>query len=172
MKINTIKREKTVEEIVKVEYIAADGTVFYNEEECKKYEESALFAVSKQLKRLTDEKISHYDINDEASDEEDVEIFDIQTQKDLENLRRYLYLTAINNGSTEKSLEFYFTSKDGTRADYVFDGVTAGHEVIIFWDYGRNYFWVYGDGSIDGYCEYYRKKIKKLITPKTESEVN
>ena len=33
MKINTIKKEKTIEEVVSVEYIAADGTVFYNEEE-------------------------------------------------------------------------------------------------------------------------------------------
>ena len=172
MKINTIKRERTIEEVVNIEYIAADGVVFYNEEECKKYEESALFAVSKQLKRLTDKNISHYDINDDSSDEEDAEIFDIQTQKDLENLRRYLYLTAINNGATEKSLESCFTSKDETRANFVFDGVTAGHEVIIFWDYARDYFWVYGDGSIDGYCEYYRKRIKNLITPKTESEVN
>lgn len=172
MKINTIKREKTVEEIVKVEYIAADGQVFYNEEECKKYEESALFAVSKQLKRLTDENISHYDINDETSDEEDVEIFDIQTEKDLENLKRYLYLTMIENGATEKNLEYCFTSKDGKRADFVFDGVTVGHEVIIFWNYDCNHFWVYGDGSVNGYCEYFRKRIKNLITPKTEKEVD
>lgn len=51
MRTNEIKR--TVEEVVRVEYIAEDGTVFSNEEECKKYEESALFAISKELKRLT-----------------------------------------------------------------------------------------------------------------------
>lgn len=171
MKINTIKREKTVEEIVKVEYIAADGTVFYNEEECKKYEKTALFVVSKQLKRLTNEKISQEDINDTYGDQ-DAEIFDIQTEEDLKNLKHYLCLKAINNGATEKDLEYCFTSKDGKRADFVFDGVTVGHEVIIFWSYDCDHFWVYGDGSINGYCEYFRKRIKNLIAPKTEKEVN
>ena len=171
MKINTIKKEKTIEEVVSVEYIAADGTVFYNEEECKKYEKTALFVVSKQLKRLTNEKISQADIND-TYDDQDAEIFDIQTEEDLKNLKHYLCLKAINNGATEKDLEYCFTSKDGLRADFVFDGVTVGHEVIIFWSYDCDHFWVYGDGSVNGYCEYFRKRIKNLITPKTEKEVN
>ena len=51
MKVNEIKETKTVEEVVRVEYIAEDGQVFRSEEECKKYEESALFAISKQLRR-------------------------------------------------------------------------------------------------------------------------
>ena len=37
MKRNEIKRERTIEEVVRVEYIAEDGQIFYNEEECKKY---------------------------------------------------------------------------------------------------------------------------------------
>ena len=56
MRVNEIKR--TIEEVVRVEYIAEDGQVFYNEDECKKYEESALFAVSKQLKRLNTKELS------------------------------------------------------------------------------------------------------------------
>ena len=51
MRKNEIK--KTVEEIIGVEYIAEDGTIFNNEEECEKYEKSALFVVSNKLKRLT-----------------------------------------------------------------------------------------------------------------------
>ena len=50
MRKNEIK--KTVEEIVGVEYIAEDGTIFNNKEECEKYEKSALFVVSNKLKRL------------------------------------------------------------------------------------------------------------------------
>ena len=88
MRTNEIKR--TVEEVVRVEYIAEDGTVFRSEEECKKYEESALFAISKELKRLETKKYaSHNDINDSCCDDARVEIFDVQTEKDLENLRRY-----------------------------------------------------------------------------------
>ena len=51
MRKNEIKR--TVEELVRVEYIAEDGKAFYSEEECKKYEESALFVISNKLKRIT-----------------------------------------------------------------------------------------------------------------------
>ena len=91
---NEIKR--TVEEVVRVEYIAEDGQVFRSEEECKKYEESALFAISKQMKRMTNKKfVSQYDINDDCSDEYEVEIFNAENEKDIENIRRYIYLKAI-----------------------------------------------------------------------------
>ena len=50
MKMNEIK--KTVEQVVRVEYIAEDGTVFSSEVECRTYEESALFVISNKLKKL------------------------------------------------------------------------------------------------------------------------
>ena len=86
MRTNEIKR--TVEEVVRVEYIAEDGQVFRSEEECKKYEESALFAINKQLRRLETKKyISHNDINDDCSDDERVEgLAKDLTQREMENL--------------------------------------------------------------------------------------
>ena len=154
MKRNEIKR--TIEEVVRVEYIAEDGTVFYNEEECNKYEESALFAIKKQLKRLNSKFISAYTILDEGSDDCEVEIFDIQTDKDLENLRRYLYLKLSKKYTNIKYVEDYFIN---------FDQITTGHEVIIWWNYDEDGFWKYGDGSINAYLEYIRNNIMKAITP-------
>ena len=171
MKVKEIKETREV--VVRTEYVAEDGEVFRNEEECKKYEESALFAVSKKLKRLTDRNIiSHADINDGCTDDEEVEIFDIQTEEDLENLRRYLYIKAKKNGADEYNVKNCFTSEDGKRKDYVFDGVTCGHEVMIFWTFEEDWFWVYKDGSINGYVEFFKERIKKLITPKTEMKEN
>ena len=149
MKRNEIKR--IVEEVVRVEYIAEDGQVFYNEEECRKYEESALFVVSKQLKRLNKKRMTQYDINDECSDEYEVEIFDIQTEKDLENLQRYVRLQA-------------------RFLDSMFDHITIGHEVILFWNYDKDSCWIVEDGSIDGYCEWTKNNILKCITPETVTE--
>lgn len=167
MRANEVKETREV--VVRTEYIAEDGTVFGSEEECKKYEESALFAISKELKRMTEEDyMSQSDINDGLSYDDTVEIFDVQTDKDLENLGRYLYLKARKNGASEESVKECFTSKDGTRNKHVFDSVTAGHEVMVFWDYEEQWFWVYNDGSINGYCEFFRDKITKLITPKEE----
>ena len=169
MRVNEVKQTKTIEEVIRTEYIADDGQVFYDRNECKEYEESALFALSKQLKRLTkDTEISQYDINDECSEEYAVEIFDIQNDHDLEILRRYLYLKVKKNGIKENNINACFKSEDGKRTDYVFDNVTVGHEVMIFWNYEEDWFWVYGDGSINGYCEYFRDRITKLITPKEE----
>ena len=166
MKINNIKVTKEV--VIRTEYVAEDGVVFYNEEECKKYEESALFAVSKLLKRLTEEDCPKSNINDDLPCDDTVEIFDVQTEKDLENLKKYLYLKARKNGASENYVEECFTSKDGKRNKYVFENVTIGHEVMIFWNYDKDWFWVYNDGSIDGYCEFFRDRITKLITPKDE----
>lgn len=167
MKVKEITETREV--VVRTEYVADDGEVFRNEEECKKYEESALFAVSKKLKRLTKENtITHNDVHEGCWDEEDVEIFNVQTEEDLENLRRYLYLKMRKHGSSEYDLKECFTSENRLRKDFVFNGVTYGHEVMIFWNSDNDSFWVYRNGSINDYVEYHREKIKKLITPETE----
>ena len=104
MKVNEIRKTETIEKLVRTEYIAEDGTVFSNEEECKKYEESALFAISKKLKRLDNKKngASEYDIYDECSDEYLVEIFNAETERDIENIRRYVYLKAFSRSEERR----------------------------------------------------------------------
>ena len=154
--------------MVKTEYIAEDGQIFTSEEECKKYEMSELFMINKQLKRMTDKKITSYDINDRLLEDETVEIFEIKTEKDLENLRRYLYLQGIKNGMSEDYIKSCFTSENEKRSDFVFDNVTFGHEVMIFWTCDKDWFWVYRDGSINGYCEYFRDRITNLIIPESK----
>jgi hypothetical protein len=162
MKKNEIKR--TIEQVVRVEYIAEDGQVFYNEEECKKYEQSALFAVSSKLKKLNNKKFTGiYDLIENGCEEDELEIFDVQTENDLDNLKRYLYLKAASHGASDNNIKECFTSETGTRKNFVFDGVTIGHEVLIFWSYEQDWFWVYKDGSLDGYFSWIRDKYNKLI---------
>ena len=170
MKKNEIKATTTIEEVVRVEYIAEDGQVFYNEEECKKYEESALFAVSNKLKRLTTKWTAQDAFNGNDYDENELEIFDVQTDEDLENLRRYLYLKATKNGASDNYIKDCFTSKDGQRKNYVFDNVTIGHEVLIFWSYENDWFWVYNDGSLDGYFNWVKDNYIKITTSEEESK--
>ena len=164
MKKNEIKR--TIEEVVRVEYIAEDGTTFRDEAECQKYEESALFAVSQKLRRLNHGWTSMFDFTETGCEEDELEIFDIQTTEDLEDLRRYLYLKLSKNGASEQVIKDCFTSDGVRRVDFVFDNVTAGHEVLIFWAYDHDWFWVYKDGSLEGYLHWLREKYAKIITPK------
>lgn len=163
MKVNEIK--ETIERVVRTEYVAEDGAVFYDENECKKYEESALFAVSKELKHLGEKGkvLTQYDINEECSCDCRVEIFDVQTDKDLENLGRYLYLKAKSNGANENDIKRAFNYDTTYHAEHAFVNVTKGHEVIIFWNYEEDWFWVYKDGSIEGYLDYHRNKMMALI---------
>jgi hypothetical protein len=169
MRKNEIKKTETIEKVVRVEYIAEDGTIFYNEEECKKYEESALFAVSNKLKRLSKLSTSIYDLVEEGCDESSLEIFDVQTEDDLENLRRYLYLTMTQNGASEDNIKSCFTSVDGKREKFVFDNVTIGHEVMIFWGDDEDWFWVCNDGSLEGYFDWIKSNYFKIITPKEDN---
>ena len=169
MKRNEIK--EMVERVVKVQFVAEDGTVFYNEGECEEYEESALFAVSKNLKRLTNKWTSIYDLNGEYCEENELEIFDIKTKEDLENLRRYLYLKLTKNGASETTIKDVFSSEN--RKEFRLDNITIGHEVLIYWSYDSDWAWTYGDGSLEGYFNYLRGQYAKLIAPEnpeTKSE--
>ena len=159
MKVNEVKETKTVEEVVRVEYIAEDGQIFRSEEECKKYEESALFAISKELKRLDHKKhgASAYDIYDECSDEYLVEIFNAETEIDIENITSYVCLKALSRSS--------YASK----ADVDLPNITAGHEVIIHWNYDEDSCWTIGNGSIDAFCDYIKGNLMSLITTKEEN---
>ena len=162
MKRNEIK--KMLEQVVGVEFVAEDGTVFYNESECREYEESALFAVSKNLKRLSKPKSSIYDLNQDGCEDCELEIFDIQTKEDLENLRRYLYLKLSKNGASETTIKSVF--EDGeSRKNYTFGGVTYGHEVMVFWSYDSDWAWTYKDGSLNGYFEWLRGQYDKITAP-------
>lgn len=156
MKVNEIRKTEIIEKLVRTEYIAEDDTVFLNEEECKKYEESALFAISKELKRLDNKKngASEYDIYNECCEEYSVEIFDAETERDIENIRRYVYLKALSNSSHAR------------KEDVDLPNITAGHEVIIHWDYDEDGCWTIGNGSIDDFCDYIRDNLMSLITPK------
>ena len=147
MRVNEVRKTETIEKLVRTEYIAEDGTVFRSEEECKKYEESALFAISKELKRLD---------NKECSDEYRVEIFNAETERDIENIRRYVYLKALSNNSYAR------------KEDVDLPNITAGHEVIIHWNYDEDSCWTIGNGSIDAFCGYIRENLMSLITPKEE----
>ena len=156
MRVNEVKETREV--VVRTEFVAEDGQVFRSEEECKKYEESALFAISKQMKRMTNKKwVSQYDINDDCSDEYEIEIFNAENEKDIENIRRYVYLKALSKSS--------YASK----SDVDLPNITAGHEVIIHWNYDEDSCWTIGNGSIDAFCDYIKGNLMSLITAKEEN---
>lgn len=155
------KREikRTIEEVVRVEYVAEDGTEFRSEDECRKYEESALFVVRQRLKRLNKKYASQYYLLDYGSEDNEIEIFDIQTQEDLDDLKKYLHL----NLSKHKSYDIKGCLK-------YFEHLTTGHEVIVFWSYDKEWCQTYGDGSLEAYINAIRSNYEFIVKPKQDKE--
>lgn len=146
MKIN--KKEVTRTEKV-TEYIAEDGTVFKDENECKLYEESALFAVKKTLKKLNSRDFEECELLGAGCGDTHVEIYDIQTTEDLMRLRMYCNL---------RSKEGYGES---------LEKITAGHEVVVVFDDCYDYCWTYADGSVEGIIQNIKEKFKLAMSNDT-----
>lgn len=155
------KREikRTIEEVVRVEYVAEDGTEFRSEDECRKYEESALFVVRQRLKRLNKKYASQYSLLDFGSEDDEIEIFDIQTQEDLDDLKKYLHL----NLSMHRAYDIKEILK-------YFDNVTTGHEVIVFWGYDKDWCHTFGDGSLESYIDAIRGNCARIIGLELEQD--
>lgn len=143
--------------VVRTEYIADDGTRFFSKEECEKYEQSALFVMRAKLKLIADTNEEEFSIGGCYDDV--VEVFDVQTQEDLDNLKAYLHLVLSTHGT--RDFDNYFNKDSNYR--FSFANATFGHEIIIWWSYDQDHFWMYGDGSIDAYVEYTRQKALQAI---------
>lgn len=161
MRTEEIKETK----VVGTRYVADDGTIFYSQEECMKYEKSALFVTRSKLKVIATSNEEEFGVTGCYDDA--VEVFDIQSQEDLDNLKAYLHLVLSTHGA--RDMEHYFGDESS------FNSITIGHEVIIWWNYDQDYFWAYGDGSVDAYVNYARERALKVIEkgkPKKETESN
>ena len=154
MKINEIKM--TVEEVVRVEYIAEDGTVFHDKEECEKYEKSALAVVSTKLKRLNKKGASWQDLIYLSYDDSRLEIFDIQDQEDLDNLCQYVVLTLYENHAYKEHIK-EVSEKISTCG--------VGHEVMVFWGFEQDYAYVIGDGSLNAFVERLKENYEEILNP-------
>ena len=158
MKVNEIKEEK----VVRTDYIAEDGKVFHDEEECRKYEESALFVLSQDLKMKTFYKS---ECMIDGADEEYTRVFEVPTEKELEKLKRYLYLKTTGGMSIYRDGKWYNNYYDSASLNRVdLSGLTYGHKIITFWSYEDDCWWMYGDGSLEAYANYAKERMEKAIT--------
>ena len=99
-------------------------------------------------------------VNYDADGNTTVEIFNIETEDYLKLLREYILLRVqINYGETRKSI----VSEIKQSIKRQFTGVTCGHEAMVFSDRRGTGFWLCGDGSIDGYCNYLKEVFFNLI---------
>lgn len=134
------KVTKTVEEIKG--YIADDGSWFRTEEECLKYEETAKMVVFKMIKDKMVKKTTIYNLFGVGNDDDDVEIFDVDSIETVELLNRY---TALN--TYDKKI--------------VFGADMVGKKIILAWNYDRD--WCECHGSIDDLLATIKKNFESVL---------
>ncbi len=117
--MKTITTTKTIEEIRG--YEANDGTFFRSEEECMKYEDSALGVIKARVKQYRVGESSIYGILDEGCEDCHVDIFTIPDSEAAQTIAQYIALE-----SREKPVSI---------DEYI------GKEIMVFWSYDMDYAW-------------------------------
>lgn len=82
MRVNEVKETKEV--VIKTEYIAADGKVFSNKEECNKYEKTCRCVIMGAYTPLVKASISEYELFDTGCEDFYYDIVEIKDETDLE----------------------------------------------------------------------------------------
>lgn len=122
------KITKQVEEING--YYADDGTWFRDKEQCQKYEESAKMVAFKMVQDKLMKKITVYDLLNEGSEEEDVEIYNVDTTETAGMINRYISLAT-------------YDKQVPIKTDMV------GKIILVHWSYDKD--WCECLGTIDDY---------------------
>ena len=143
-------REQIIEKVVKEVngYIADDGTWFKYKEECEKYEESAKMVLFSMIKEKMIAETNIYGLIHEGSEDDGVEIYNVDSLETVELLNRYIMLNT------------YEKKKDLFKTDMI------GKKIIVCWSYDRDYCW--SKGTIEDLLNEIKERYDKVVN-KTES---
>lgn len=113
-------------------YIADDGSVFTNADQCKEYERTQMSVVEANYKRNVI-KVMNGEVFPSLSCDDWVELYDIKDRRALDYLNQYLakkhYTTAVSDGEwTEEMIEKQF----GKNAEYHRDLLGTPHINWVF----------------------------------------
>lgn len=144
--MKAIKETRIIEEVKG--YEAMDGTFFYDECECKKYEESARAIITARAKGYMIYSGSQYDLYDELSFDNGLEIYDIK------------------DADAAKAVAQYVIIKTDNQTETLFDKY-IGNKVILNWSYDEEYCWWF---TLDEFIKQIKANYTKMIIPKTEEK--
>lgn len=101
MKVNEVKETREV--VVRTEYIANDGKIFDNIEECEKYEKTCRCVVMTDYKKLVKGRIAEYDLLYECGSEEFYyDIVEIKNEQERAAVNKALILVCSEDKLIEK----------------------------------------------------------------------
>lgn len=124
--METVKIEKTIEE---TKYKATDGTLFTNQEECKKYENTCQCVLSTKYKKYVKDSKSEYDIFHHGSEDYIYDIVEISDDK-IKDIILQLYVL-YNPCSTSHLEKFTKILESFSYYDYLLVG--RDYDNTSFW---------------------------------------
>ena len=153
-----IKTTRTVEEVIA--YEADDGMRFKSADECKKYENSAHYAIYNQFLGLAISKpfpeCTIFENFGYGSDEYNLVIVDIKDEKDLKiaNMFAEMQVPKLNEGDEKK---------------FRFDSSRIGQRILVAIgnEYSKN---CYVYGTQEELIEMFKHDIEKFYNPKPKEE--
>lgn len=134
------KREIVKKEYV-TEYIAFDGEIFLDAEECKKYEASARAVVKQMAMEHRIFESSRFSIFEMGCEDEDVEVFYIRDEQAFQTVGRYILFECGTGATLPKADDF------------------IGKEMILIWGYDHDFceWW-----TLEEYLDCVRKNYERL----------
>ena len=123
-------------------YKAEDGTYFNTKEECKKYEESAKLVCYGKAKQYLIGESTEYGITEFGCDDIHVDIY---TVPDME---------------AAKIIEQYIVLETGSKDDVGTVTSRIGKEIILFWNYDKDYVWV---TTLEEYLEVIKNNYARAL---------
>lgn len=132
-----ISKERTRVEKYNV-YVANDGTEFMNEDECRKYDESAKGALNARLRKIMVKETSEEELFEFGSCDKTIEIYRPTCAEDKNTIIQMCYLT--NPHLERAEYRHHIERTEGfidraiNESDYLL--VDRGYEYDGFWVYG------------------------------------
>lgn len=151
MRKNTETIKRTIVEL-KVTYVANDGTVFTDRDECDKYEKTAECVI--------DGAFSNIKINETYCAGEDMPQIGLDENMIGVEIKNELDLNTVNMWMTYHNAEKSYNIRDDKKHSIPLDSSAIG-TVHIFSEYGGDY--CYWWGSVDVVKEYFHKRYDALF---------
>lgn len=127
--MEAIQKERIIKEYYDA-FVANDGTEFTDEEQCKKYEESALGVLMTRYKPLVVCQTTEYGFFDFGCEDNAIDIVAPKTQKDVDTLlQMYILLNDTLYKGYKEGKEW--NTEQVTRAQYLFEQAMRDKEILL-----------------------------------------
>lgn len=139
--MKVLKRTETITREIIDGYEASDGTLFGNEEECRKYEQTAKGVCFEAVKKYMLGSCSEMDFTEYGSDECSMEFFDVPDMEAAKTIAQYVLIRTNDEKLVQKVID------------------RIGKRLFLSWNYDKDFCWIL---SVDEYKDMLEKNYERF----------